>query len=93
MLLYSLVTLLLYDALFYLIHYVEHKTPALWAIHKIHHSAEVLTPLTRYREHVIEGPIYAIGAALAYGIAGVSSDGCSWTALPRPRCSTWGSLP
>ena len=70
MLLYSLVTLLLYDALFYLIHYVEHKTPALWAIHKIHHSAEVLTPLTRYREHVIEGPIYAIGAALAYGIAG-----------------------
>lgn len=70
MLLYSLVTLLLYDAVFYLIHYVEHKTPALWAIHKIHHSAEVLTPLTRYREHVIEGPIYAIGAALAYGIAG-----------------------
>lgn len=70
MLLYSLVTLLLYDLIFYLIHYTEHKTPALWAIHKIHHSAEVLTPLTRYREHFLEGPLYAVGAAAAYGLAG-----------------------
>ncbi|MEC7960168.1 MAG: sterol desaturase family protein [Pseudomonadota bacterium] len=70
MLLYSLVTLLLYDFVFYVIHYTEHKVPALWVIHKVHHSAEVLTPLTRYREHFLEGPIYAAGAALAYGIAG-----------------------
>ena len=69
MLLYSLVTLLLYDLLFFLIHYAEHKIPVLWAIHKVHHSAEVLTPLTRYREHFLEGPIYAIGAALSFGIA------------------------
>ena len=70
MLLYSLVTLLVYDFVFYAIHYTEHKVPALWVIHKVHHSAEVLTPLTRYREHFLEGPIYAAGAALAYGIAG-----------------------
>ena len=70
MVLYSLVTLLLYDFIFYVIHYTEHKVPALWVVHKIHHSAEVLTPLTRYREHFLEGPIYAAGAALAYGIAG-----------------------
>lgn len=70
MLFYSLVTLLLYDFIFYVIHYTEHKVPALWVIHKVHHSAEVLTPLTRYREHFLEGPIYASGAALAYGMAG-----------------------
>ena len=70
MLLYSLVTLLLYDFLFFVIHYLEHKIPILWAIHKIHHSAEVLTPLTRYREHFLEGPIYAAGAAAAFGLAG-----------------------
>ena len=70
MLLYSLVTLLLYDFIFYVIHYTEHKVPALWVIHKVHHSAEVLTPLTRYREHFLEGPIYAAGAALAYGMSG-----------------------
>ena len=70
MMLYSFVTLLLYDFIFYVIHYAEHKVPALWVIHKVHHSAEVLTPLTRYREHVLEGPIYAAGSALAYGLAG-----------------------
>lgn len=70
MLLYSLVTLLIYDLVFFLIHYSEHKIPTLWAIHKVHHSAEVLTPLTRYREHFLEGPLYAAGAAVSFGAAG-----------------------
>lgn len=70
MLLYSLIVLLAYDFVFYLIHLAEHRIPALWAIHKVHHSAEVLTPLTRYREHVLEGPLYAAGAALSAGFAG-----------------------
>ena len=69
MLLYSLVILLCYDFVFFLIHYTEHKVPALWAIHKVHHSAEVLTPLTRYREHFLEAPLYAFGAALSFGFA------------------------
>ena len=70
MLLYSLCILLCYDFIFYCIHYSMHKIPALWAIHKVHHSAEVLTPLTRYREHFIAGPIWATGGALGYGIPG-----------------------
>ena len=70
MLFYSLCTLLIYDFVFYAIHYTEHKVPALWAIHKVHHSAEVLTPLTRYREHFLEGPLYAAGSAFSYGLAG-----------------------
>jgi sterol desaturase/sphingolipid hydroxylase (fatty acid hydroxylase superfamily) len=68
MLLYSLLLLLSYDFTFFLLHYGEHKIPALWAIHKIHHSAEVLTPLTRYREHVLEGPLYSSAAAIGYAI-------------------------
>ena len=70
MLLYSLVTLLCYDFVFYSIHYTMHKVPALWAIHKVHHSAEVLTPLTRSREHFLAGPIWATGAAISYSFAG-----------------------
>ncbi|MEH6558030.1 MAG: sterol desaturase family protein [Oceanicoccus sp.] len=70
MLLYSLVTLLCYDFVFYLIHYAMHRIPALWALHKVHHSAEVLTPLTRSREHFIAGPIWAAGGALSYGFTG-----------------------
>jgi sterol desaturase/sphingolipid hydroxylase (fatty acid hydroxylase superfamily) len=70
MLLYSLVLLLSYDLVFYLTHYAMHKVPALWAIHKIHHSAEVLTPLTRTREHFLAGPIWASGQAFSYGVGG-----------------------
>ena len=70
MLLYSLLTLLVYDFVFFSTHYTMHKVPALWAIHKIHHSAEVLTPLTRTREHFIAGPIWATGGALSYGFVG-----------------------
>lgn len=69
MLLYSLVTLLCYDFVFFATHYMMHRLPALWALHKIHHSAEVLTPLTRYREHFLVGPIWAAGGALSYGFA------------------------
>ncbi|MGI9287077.1 MAG: sterol desaturase family protein [Pseudomonadales bacterium] len=69
MLLYSLVTLLAYDFVFFATHFTMHKVPALWAIHKIHHSAEVLTPLTRSREHFVAGPIWATGRALSYGFA------------------------
>ena len=68
MLLYSLLLLLSYDFTFFLLHYAEHKIPALWAIHKVHHSAEVLTRLTRYREHVLEGPLYSSAAAIGYAI-------------------------
>lgn len=67
-LLFSFVLLLSYDFTFFLLHYAEHKIPALWAIHKVHHSAEVLTPLTRYREHVLEGPLYSSAAAIGYAV-------------------------
>jgi sterol desaturase/sphingolipid hydroxylase (fatty acid hydroxylase superfamily) len=74
MLLYSLALFLSYDFTFFLLHYTEHKVPALWAIHKVHHSAEVLTPLTRYREHVLEGPMYSAAAAIGFAVpAGVFS--------------------
>lgn len=68
MVLYSLMLFLGYDFTFFLLHYAEHKVPALWAIHKVHHSAEVLTPLTRYREHVLEGPLYTAAAAIGYAV-------------------------
>lgn len=69
MLLYSLISLLLYDFVFYLTHYAMHRVPALWVLHRIHHSAEVLTPLTRYREHFLAGPIWIAGSGLSYGVA------------------------
>ncbi len=71
-LLYSLVTLLLVDMCFFFYHLMMHRTRIGWSIHKVHHSAAVLTPLTRSREHFLEAPIEAafttFGLALAGGI-------------------------
>ena len=38
----------------YATHALHHRLPLLWAFHKVHHSAEVLTPFTVYRKH----PLY-----------------------------------
>ena len=43
----------------YLMHRWMHRWPALWSIHKVHHSAETLTPITVYRVHPLEGVLYA----------------------------------
>ena len=52
----------------YLVHRWMHKIPLLWAIHKTHHSAETLTPITVYRIHPLEGVLYASRGAFAQGI-------------------------
>jgi sterol desaturase/sphingolipid hydroxylase (fatty acid hydroxylase superfamily) len=38
----------------FMYHYLFHKIPFLWRFHRVHHSAEVLTPLTRWRFHPAE---------------------------------------
>jgi len=63
---------------YWLAHYLMHRIPVLWEFHKVHHSAEILTPLTEARQHPIEyiffplvyGPLVAFINALflwAYG--------------------------
>ena len=66
----------------YYIHYLFHKVPALWEFHKVHHSAEVMTPITAYRMHPLElftnMNATAIGTALLVGVLGYltgSTDG------------------
>ena len=44
-----------------------HRWPALWSIHKVHHSAETLTPITVYRIHPLEGVFYASRNTIAQG--------------------------
>ena len=65
---YGLVLFLCLDFAAYLTHYLQHKIPILWEFHKIHHSAEVLHPLTNYREHPIDNVAYAIANGIATGL-------------------------
>ncbi len=65
--LFSVTMFLVDDFSKYILHRWMHKIPALWAIHKVHHSAETLTPITVYRVHPLEGVLYASRSALAQG--------------------------
>ena len=51
---FSLLVALSDDLGYWLWHILAHKHPLLWRIHRVHHEAEVLTPLAAGREHPIE---------------------------------------
>ena len=57
-------------------HFLKHRIPALWELHKVHHTAEVLTPVTSFRMHPLDtlvfGHILAATAALANGVLAYS---------------------
>lgn len=67
--LFSLAMFTIDDLSKYLVHRWMHRFPILWAIHKVHHSAETLTPVTVYRIHPLEGVLYGLRSAFAQGIA------------------------
>lgn len=54
-LLLGLIAFLSTDFSTYLIHRISHERRFFWAFHRIHHSAEVLTPLTVERKHPLSG--------------------------------------
>jgi sterol desaturase/sphingolipid hydroxylase (fatty acid hydroxylase superfamily) len=52
----------------YFLHRWMHRWPLLWAFHKVHHSAETMTPITVYRVHPAEGILYGLRSAVTQGI-------------------------
>ncbi len=52
----------------YALHRLMHATPILWDFHKVHHSAEVLTPFSLYRTHPVESWLNAARGALTVGV-------------------------
>ncbi|MGI9359015.1 MAG: sterol desaturase family protein [Paracoccaceae bacterium] len=51
----------------YFVHRWMHKIPLLWAIHKVHHSAKTMTPITVYRVHPLEGVLFSLRSIFAQG--------------------------
>ncbi|MDQ0463325.1 sterol desaturase/sphingolipid hydroxylase (fatty acid hydroxylase superfamily) [Caulobacter ginsengisoli] len=49
-------------------HWLKHRIPALWAFHKVHHTAEVLTPATAFRVHPVDTLVFANITALFIGL-------------------------
>ena len=81
--------LLLFDIGHYLSHYVQHKVPFFWEFHRVHHAAEVLTPVTAFRAHPVEsvldslfqGPLQALGLAIFYYLYGAQQSLVTFVAL------------
>lgn len=65
---YALVLLLVDDATRYLLHRALHRLPWLMKVHAVHHSAELMSPLTLKRIHPIEGLLYSIRYATVAGV-------------------------
>lgn len=47
-----------YEIGYWLDHYLSHRVPFLWQFHRVHHSAEVLTPLTNFRVHPVDTIVF-----------------------------------
>ena len=66
---YGVAALAAFDFAIYLAHLAMHKWSFLWQFHKVHHSAEVLNPLTVYRMHPVDDLLTLSVGALMAGIA------------------------
>ena len=66
--LYTICLFILDDFSRFFVHFCLHRFPILWAFHKVHHSAETLTPITVYRTHPVEGIIFAMRAVFVQAV-------------------------
>lgn len=71
--LFPVVLFLAWDLSRYVVHRLMHEVPWLWMVHQVHHSAEVLSPLTFHRVHPVESLIYQLrGVLVTGGLTGVA---------------------
>ena len=66
---YTLVFYIAYDFGRFVSHSLLHEVPFLWEFHKVHHSAQVLTPITAFRFHPVDGIIRASCQSISTGCA------------------------
>jgi len=61
----GLLLLVVSDFCTYWVHRIHHENTVLWPFHSVHHSAEILTPVTLYRKH----PIYDLFSSVVHSVA------------------------
>jgi sterol desaturase/sphingolipid hydroxylase (fatty acid hydroxylase superfamily) len=71
----TLLVFLAYEFAYYADHRLMHQVPFLWHFHKVHHTAETLSPLVNFRSHPVDGYIFA---ALSGTATGAMLGLCSW---------------
>jgi sterol desaturase/sphingolipid hydroxylase (fatty acid hydroxylase superfamily) len=68
----SLLVAIVNDFSYYVTHRLSHESPLFWPFHKLHHSAEVLTPITAKRNHPVFDLLLAlVGIVMTAPVAGI----------------------
>ena len=78
---------LAYEFGYWIDHFLKHKISFLWAFHRVHHTAQSLSPLTNFRVHPVDSIVFLNILALATGAA---SGVLSYTLGPSVRPFTLG---
>ncbi|HEY8126039.1 MAG TPA: sterol desaturase family protein [Methylocystis sp.] len=65
----TVVLFLAYEIGYWVDHYLKHRIPFLWEFHKVHHTAEALTPVTNFRNHPIDNIFFGYMLAMFIGSA------------------------
>jgi sterol desaturase/sphingolipid hydroxylase (fatty acid hydroxylase superfamily) len=61
---------LAYEFGYWVDHYLSHRIPLLWDFHKVHHTAEVLSPLTNFRVHPVDSLVFGNILGISLGVTG-----------------------
>jgi sterol desaturase/sphingolipid hydroxylase (fatty acid hydroxylase superfamily) len=65
---FMIASMVVSDFLGWFCHYLQHKSPVLWQFHKVHHSAEVMHPVSNFREHPFDNFLYVSLIGAGYGL-------------------------
>lgn len=65
----TLALFLAYEFAYWLNHSLSHRVGWMWEFHKVHHTAESLTPLTNFRVHPVDTILFFNMAAATGGLA------------------------
>lgn len=65
---YTIMLFLAFDFGQFISHYLAHRIWFLWEFHKVHHSAQVLVPLTAYRFHPLDDVFTSSTTAIMMGL-------------------------
>ena len=78
----TVVLFLTYEFTYWFDHYLKHNVAFLWEVHKTHHTAETLTPLTQYRVHPLDTLVFTNLLAFTMGIVGGALNHVFGEAVP-----------
>jgi sterol desaturase/sphingolipid hydroxylase (fatty acid hydroxylase superfamily) len=79
----TLAMFLAYELGYWVHHYLCHRVAFLWEFHKVHHTANVLTPMTVFRVHPVDSWLFVVILAFFVGVANGATTYALGVAVPQ----------